>query len=98
MMDAMSYDRPDWVTSYGTTRLEPPDVITVTFYDGVEVPHIEMWRRIERPGGEPSVYQSFDAFRPHATQEEWLALLCTSRRYIYHPAKESDADDREAAD
>jgi hypothetical protein len=83
---------PEWVTSYGTTGLEPPDVSTVTFYDGIGVPHIEMWRRIERPGDAP-VYQSFDAFRPNVTQEEWSALLRTSRRYTYHPAKENDADD-----
>lgn len=81
---------PDWVTSYGTTGLEPPDVITVTFYDGIELPHIQMWRRIERPGDVP-VYQSFDALRPQVPQEEWAALLRGCRRYIYKITEESDA-------
>ena len=58
---------------------EPPQVVRVTFFPSLALPHIEMWG----PGPE---YAYASLLRPRGfTDEEWLALLATGRTYMFQP-------------
>ena len=76
-------DAPDWLVSYGLTGLEPPYAVRVTFYDGIAMPHVQIWGRMPGADGQPDIYPNYDIFRPQASPEEWGEMLAGARTYTF---------------
>lgn len=74
---------PDWFISSRSPRR--PDCVRITVYEGVELPHIEIWGRETRPDG-VDVYPYLSLFLPQESdQAKRLEMFDAAEIFMFAP-------------